>query len=79
MEFEVTIQEESGRTQHRVTLDGATCRRLGRDRAPEQLIEASFRFLLDREPKESILSRFDLTLISHYFPEFEGVLPEYLK
>jgi hypothetical protein len=38
---------------------------------PERCLEATFRFLLDREPKESILGRFDATVISRYFPEFE--------
>ena len=42
---------------------------------PERCIEAAFRFLLDREPKESILRRFDITVISRYFPEFERELP----
>ena len=37
------------------------------------------RFLLDREPKESILGRFDVTVISRYFPEFERELPHYLE
>jgi hypothetical protein len=45
---------------------------------PERCIEAAFRFLLDREPKESILGRFDVTVISRYFPEFERELPRYL-
>jgi hypothetical protein len=45
---------------------------------PERCLEAAFRFLLDREPKESILSRFDVTGISRYFPEFEQELPRYL-
>ena len=40
--------------------------------------EATFRFLLDREPKESILTRFDVTVIARYFPEFERELPRYL-
>jgi hypothetical protein len=31
--------------------------------------------LLDREPKESILGRFDAMVISRYFPEFERELP----
>jgi hypothetical protein len=35
--------------------------------------------LLDREPKESILGRFDVTVISRYFPEFERELPRYLS
>lgn len=46
---------------------------------PSLLIEAAFRFLLDREPKESILSRFDISVISRYFPEFESVLPRYIE
>lgn len=35
------------------------------------LVEASFAFLLEREPKESILREFDLTVIGRYFPEYE--------
>lgn len=37
----------------------------------EELIKKSFEFLLVREPKESILSSFNLRVISTYFPEFE--------
>ena len=37
----------------------------------EELIKKSFKFLLEREPKESILSRFNLRIINQYFPEFE--------
>ena len=39
--------------------------------SPEELIRACFRFLLAREPKESILRSFDVSVIGHYFPEFE--------
>ena len=46
---------------------------------PERCLEAAFRFLLDREPKESILRRFDVTEISRYFPEFEREMPRYLS
>ena len=42
---------------------------------PELCIEAAFRFLLDREPKESILRWFDITVICRYFPDFERELP----
>jgi hypothetical protein len=35
--------------------------------------------LLDREPKESILSHFDVTVISRYFPDFEREVPRYLS
>ena len=46
---------------------------------PEHRIKAAFQFLVDREPKESILQRFDLAVISRYFPEFERELPRYLS
>jgi hypothetical protein len=35
--------------------------------------------LLDREPKESILGHFDVTVISRYFPVFDRELPRYLS
>jgi hypothetical protein len=46
---------------------------------PEHCIEAAFQFLLDREPQEPILRRFDITAISRYFPEFERELARYLS
>jgi hypothetical protein len=45
----------------------------------ERCLEAAFCFLLDREPKESILGHFDATMISRYFPEFYRELPRYLS
>jgi hypothetical protein len=36
------------------------------------------RFLLDREPKESILAAFDMRVIRRYFPEFDDAFPGYL-
>ena len=57
-----------------------TCERLAANKCtPERVVEAAFRFLLDREPKESILGTFDVTVISRYFPEFEKELPRYLS
>jgi hypothetical protein len=61
-----------------VTLSAADFTRLGGGATPERTVEAAFRFLLDREPKESILSRFDLSVIARYFPEFERELRRYL-
>ena len=57
----------------------ATCAKLSGGHTPEQFLDAAFRFLLDREPKESILARFDVSVIARYFPEFERELPNYLK
>lgn len=80
LEFAVTVREGNGESRHRVTMARDTLAKLTRGAyTPEQLIEASFRFLLGREPKESILRRFDVTVISRYFPEFEKELPGYLQ
>lgn len=36
----------------------------------EVLVAETFTFLLEREPKESILRRFDLSVVARYFPEY---------
>jgi hypothetical protein len=74
-EFQVIVREHGGETQHRVTLKETDYQRLVAGQAtPEELVAESFRFLLEREPKESILSSFDLTAISRYFPEYERLI-----
>jgi hypothetical protein len=76
--FAVTVREDGSVSHHEVTMSSkAFARHAGG--APEQVIDAAFRFLLDREAKESILARFDLSTIARYFPEFEQTLPDYLK
>lgn len=70
-EFQVTVREGSGETRHRVTLQKPDYGDLVADKAsPEALVRESFRFLLEREPKESILRSFDLMVIGRYFPEY---------
>ena len=42
------------------------------DVSPEEVVKKSFEFLLAREPKESILSSFDIPeTIVKFFPNFE--------
>lgn len=78
-QFEVTVREKRSETHHRVTLRKADYQRLSGAKAdPEALVSESFRFLLEREPKESILRSFDLTVIGRYFPEYERVIRERL-
>jgi hypothetical protein len=70
--FRVRVVEGASETSHQVTLNPKDCARLaGGADEPEELIRKSFLFLLEREPKESILARFDLSVISRYFPEYE--------
>jgi hypothetical protein len=77
--FAITLGEGRGQTSHRVTLNRGLWQRLTEGKAtPQQCVEAAFRFLLDREPKEAILERFDMAVIARYFPEFEREFPRYL-
>ncbi|MBM3578444.1 MAG: hypothetical protein FJX40_12485 [Alphaproteobacteria bacterium] len=77
--FEVTVRDAGSETRHRVTLSRNDFERLSDEADAERLINAAFRFLLDRESKESILARFDVSVIARYFPDFEQKLPQYLK
>jgi len=80
LEFEVMVSVGTGETRHHITMARDTCKRLTMGmHTPEHCIKAAFKFLLDREPKESIVRRFDITVISRYFPEFERELPRYLS
>ena len=74
-EFLVTIEEKSSSSKHTVTLDDSYYQNLTAGKiTKEELIKRSFKFLLEREPKEAILSKFNLRVIKNYFPEFEDVL-----
>jgi hypothetical protein len=80
LDFEVVVREGEGETRHHVTMSREMYERLTAGKhTPERCLEAAFRFLLDREPKESILGHFDVTAISRYFPEFEREMPRYLS
>lgn len=69
-EYIVSVQEGGGATVHRVKVDSGYALKLTGGRAStEELLLLSFEFLLEREPKESILRSFDLPLIGYYFPE----------
>jgi hypothetical protein len=70
--FHVLLRDADGSaTEHDVTLSRGDWERFGTGyRTPEDLVEASFRFLLEREPKEQILADFDLGQITRYFPSF---------
>jgi len=70
--FRVRITEAGSETTHDVTVSPSDYAKLAGEKVqPEELVRRSFEFLLEREPKESILTRFDLSVISRYFPEYE--------
>jgi hypothetical protein len=61
-------------TNHQVTLTRDLLARLAPGEDPESFVRRCIAFLLEREPKESILRIFDVRVIGRYFPEFETAI-----
>lgn len=72
---QVGLTDDAGSDEHRVTVTRTDLARLapGAD-DPTDLVRRSFAFLLEREPRESILRTFDLTVIGRYFPDWERTI-----
>ncbi len=78
-DFEVLVESKSI-TQHKVHVSNDFYKLLTDGKfSYENLIKVSFEFLLERESNNSILSQFDLKVISHYFPEYEKEIKKRLK
>jgi len=77
--FLVRVTEGGSWTEHRVTVERADYERLTNLVVlPEVLVQKTFEFLLDREPKEGILRQFELTVVARYFPEYEATVKSML-
>jgi hypothetical protein len=67
--------EGSGRNfDYKVLVERADLERLAGGSHVENLVERSFRFLLEREPPEAILREFKLMDIARYFPEYPHII-----
>ena len=76
-EFLVTVNAKNS-TSHNVTLTDDIHQNLTNGIVnKKELIEFSFKFLLEREPNTSILSSFELSVISGYFPEYRKTVKEW--
>jgi hypothetical protein len=71
----VTLTDGDGRSEHRVRVRRGDLERFAPD-DPDAgaLVRRSIEFLLEREPRSSILPAFDLPAIGRYFPEYERVI-----
>jgi hypothetical protein len=77
--FDVIVRDERGESRYRVTIGVDDAERWATFGAePSRGVEAVMRFLIDREPRESILSSFDTSVVRRYFPEFDDAFPGYL-
>jgi hypothetical protein len=77
--FLVTVADGRSTTQHEVTAEASDLPAAADGYDPSAVVSASFRFLLDRESKESILRRFRLSDIAQYFPDYPDAVAGYLS
>ncbi|HEY4844088.1 MAG TPA: hypothetical protein VII89_00210 [Candidatus Dormibacteraeota bacterium] len=68
----VDVSDARGTSHHMVRVSAKDLEGWGHGRSVEQLVADSFAFLLKREPKESILREFDLSVIKRYFSDYDG-------
>ncbi len=59
-----------GDAEHSVQVDRGTLDDLAPGRTPDDLVRASFTFLLEREPPESIMRSFELPIIGRFFADY---------
>jgi hypothetical protein len=78
-EFQVQVSDGGRETKHRVAVPES----LGEVELPadrvEPVVRESFRFLLEREPAASSLSRISLSDNTRYFPEYPSELAQRLR
>ncbi|MGI6456836.1 MAG: hypothetical protein ACOX5R_14615 [bacterium] len=69
--FTVAVGEQGDTTSHTVDLQESYYQQLTNGTLPpDELVIRSFEFLLAREPKTSILRKFNLQVIEDYFPDY---------
>ena len=75
--FEITVKADQ-LTKHVVSVTDQMLLNLTNNKiSKEELLNFSFNFLLEREPNTSILSKFDIIVISKYFPEYISKVENY--
>lgn len=74
--YEVAVRDNGHVYRYQVTLGWSDYDLWSHGRvAPERVVKAALGFLLEKEPAESIQSKFDCAVIRRYFPEVDRELP----
>ena len=68
----VTVGDDAAATVHDVSVDRGTLDDLAPGMEPEELVRISFEFLLEREPRESIMRSFELPIIGRFFGDYRN-------
>ena len=75
--FEIIVKADQ-LTKHVVSVTDQMLLNLTNNKiSKKELLNFSFNFLIEREPNTSILSKFDIIVISKYFPEYISKVKNY--
>ncbi len=78
-EFDVSLHEDGSLLgEYVVHMTAEDYEHYGVEADPSELIEGTFKFLLDREDVHMILAEFSLPEVEKYFPEYPDMVPDYL-
>ena len=75
----VIVGADPAATEHIVEVDRLTLEDLAPGATPEELVRESFEFLLEREPRESIMRTFELPIISRFFGDYPDEISRRLR
>ena len=75
--YPVRVFADGKTREYAVTLSWSDYDLWSRGRAaPSKVVERAFEFLLEREPADAIMGKFDCSVIRRYFPEVDRELPK---
>jgi hypothetical protein len=77
--FRVVVKQDGTQTEHQVEMSQKFYQSLDTQASPEEVVRKSFEFLLENEPKEAILSQFNIEIISQYFPGYKQEIRNCLR
>jgi len=75
----VVVGDDASPTQHVVEVDRATLDDLAPGATPDELVRESFVYLLEREPRESIMRAFELPIIARFFGDYPDEISHRLR
>ena len=75
----VVVGDDASATEHDVQVDRATLDDLAPGATPDELVRESFTYLLEREPRESIMRAFELPIIARFFADYPDQISRRLR
>ena len=77
-EYHITLlEDDTNLGEYVMTMTSDEYHGYGGTEDPDDVVRATFRFLLDREDPEMILERFSISVIEKHFPEYSEKLVDY--